>query len=394
MAEIKVPLPPQLLTDNRCVDALNGMININAIKHRKTKIASEACCYSLLSFKGISIHFISLIITLLIFALGSQSAFSQCTGLCLNEWNSPQNNIPVAGVDTGYREYAKDYFGSDEMTGPNRDLSFPDAEGVSRKHNSGFFASDRISVTQSLSDEFALNEMDSTGIDGENPDARFYAANDTGANSNPQTSKSKDWEFTLVPYLWFTALNGSIVVKGIEANVDATFLDLIKYFSFGLMLHGEVWWKEKFGGFEDTVYARFEDKKDVTIRNFTSLNIKLIATLLIQEIGGLYRVGTWPVGSPYNQFVQKAEPAFTLDLLAGGRFWHLGNELDISGQSRLGILPSEIDQSKNWFDFIVGARGRLDFYKKLYLEVRSDIGGFNLSFSSKIAWNTVCRSRL
>jgi hypothetical protein len=389
MAETKVPPVPQLVTNKRCVDALNEMININAIKHRKIKIAGEDCCYSLLSFKRIRIHFISLIITLLIFAIGSQSAISQCAGLCTYEWNSPQNKIPAAGVDEGYREYAKDYFGSDNMTEVNRDLSVSDVQGESIKHNSSIFASNRISVSQGLSDEFALNEMDSTGSAGEDLGGGLYAANDAGANSNPQTSKSKDWEFTLVPYVWFTALNGSIVVKGISANVDASFFDLAKYLSFALMLHGEAWWKGKFGAFEDTVYARLEDKKDVTIRNFSSLNIKLIATIFIQEIGGLYQVGTWPVGSPYNSFVQKAEPSFRLDLLAGGRFWHLGNELDISGQSRLGILPSEIDQSKNWFDFIVGARGRLDFYKKLYLEVRSDIGGFNLSFSSKIAWNTV-----
>ncbi|HLE25134.1 MAG TPA: hypothetical protein VI935_05735, partial [Thermodesulfobacteriota bacterium] len=40
-------------------------------------------------------------------------------------------------------------------------------------------------------------------------------------------------------------------------------------------------------------------------------------------------------------------------------------------------------------DFIVGGRIGLNFYKKLTFEVRSDIGGFGLGSSSKIAWNIV-----
>src|ERR1700752_178843 len=97
------------------------MIGINTIKHCKTKIGEEvSCCYSLLSCKGIRIPFISLIITLLIFGLGSQSAFSQY-----------------------------------------RDLSVSDVQGVSIKHNSGVFARNKISVSQGLLDEFA--DMNFTG---------------------------------------------------------------------------------------------------------------------------------------------------------------------------------------------------------------------------------------
>jgi len=162
---------------------------------------------------------------------------------------------------------------------------------------------------------------------------------------------------------------------------------LVKDLKIAAMFHGEVWWKGKFGGFTDTVWSRLSVEKDITLRQFGPVNLRLISSLLIQEVGGLYRVGTWPVGSPYNKFVQKAKPSLTLDLLAGGRFWRVNNELDI--HDPLGILPSEIDQSQNWFDFIVGGRATLNFYKKLFLDVRSDIGGFDLSFSSKISWNIV-----
>ena len=63
------------------------------------------------------------------------------------------------------------------------------------------------------------------------------------------------------------------------------------------------------------------------------------------------------------------------------------SEVDI--HETFGILPSEIDRSKDWFDFIVGGRTRLTFYKKLIFEVRGDVGGFGLDFSSDISWNIV-----
>src|SRR3989304_8601299 len=142
------------------------MREITTVKNSKSKFEKVTSCHnSLLIFKRIRIPiiFVTLTITLLIFGLGSQSAFSQCDELCLHEQDISQNKISSAGADAGYRESATAYLGSEEVTEPNRDLSVSDVQGVSSKHNSGVFASERLSVSQGLSDEFALNEMDSTG---------------------------------------------------------------------------------------------------------------------------------------------------------------------------------------------------------------------------------------
>ncbi len=366
------------------------MRELITVKHRKTKIEKEASCYnSLLSFKRITnpILFVLLTLTTLIFGLGSQSAFSQCAGLCLYEQDISQTKNPPEGADAGYRESATAYFGSEEVTGVNRDPSLSDVQGVSIKQNSGIFASERISVSQGLSDEFALNEMDSTGTVGEYQGGRLYAANDAGSESSLQTSNSKHWEFLLAPYVWFTGINADITVNGATADVDASFFDLAKDLDFAFMFHGEAWWKRKFGGFVDTVYSKLSDSGDISLPNSNSVDVGLTSKLFILEFGGLYRAGTWDIGSPYNSFVQKAKPSVTLDFLAGGRYWYLKNELDIHGP--LGMLPSEIDKSRKWVDFIVGGRVGLNFYKKLTFEVRSDIGGFGLGSSSKIAWNIV-----
>jgi hypothetical protein len=229
--------------------------------------------------------------------------------------------------------------------------------------------------------------MHSTDRNDENSDTSVYASNDTDADSSALTPNSKDWEFVLIPYAWLTSISEDIVVNGRGTDTHATFIDLLKHLDIAAMIYGEVLWKRKLGFFADSVFAKLAINKDVTLRHSGSLRAGLQTSLFIQEFGGLYRVGTWPVGSPYNEFVQKSKPSFTFDILAGGRYWHLKNKLDIRGP--LGILSAQIDQSQNWFDFIVGGRGRLEFYKKLFLELRTDIGGFDLSFSSKFSWNVL-----
>src|SRR3989304_3309948 len=59
------------------------------------------------------------------------------------------------------------------------------------------------------------------------------------------------------------------------------------------------------------------------IENSNSVNVGSTSKLFILEFGGLYRAGTWDIGSRYNSFVQKAKPSVTLDFLASGRYWQL-----------------------------------------------------------------------
>src|SRR3972149_1229090 len=114
------------------------MREIITVKSCKTKMSRDASFYySLLFFKRIRmpILFVTLTITLLLTALGNQSAFSQCAGLCLYEQGIPKTETSASGLDAGYRESATAYLGSEEVTEPNRDL-VSDVQGVSIKQNS------------------------------------------------------------------------------------------------------------------------------------------------------------------------------------------------------------------------------------------------------------------
>jgi hypothetical protein len=310
------------------------MLETTAVEHCKTKAERGAGYYSSVPFFqviSVPILFVTLIATLLFSALDSNLAFGQ--------------------------------------------------------QNSGAVADSESSLSQRFSDEVALSEADWTGTTGEDSGGDLYADNDGGADSSAYESNSKDWEFIIIPYAWLTGIDGDITVRGRSAEVDASFSDLFENLDIAAMLHGEVWWKRKFGFFVDSVYAKLSVDGNTNLPNSTSVDIDDTAKLFLLEFGGLYRAGTWDIGSPYNSFVQRSKPSVTLDLLAGGRYWHLKNELDIHGPA--GVLPSEVESDRNWFDFIVGGRVGLDFYKKLTFVVRSDIGGFDLGFSSKISWNII-----
>lgn len=366
------------------------MREIIGVKNCRSNIEKVTRCRNslpLFEMIRIPILVVTLTIILLTFTLGSESAYSECAGLCLYEPGISETKIPPERVDPGYREYTKDHLGSEGATGANQALLISDLTGDSNGRRSGILPNGRIHLSQGLSDKFANNERYSSGGVSENPAGNVYASNDTEANSDPQTPKSKDWEFIVIPYGWFTSISEDIVVNGQGAEGHATFIDLLEHLDIAGMLYGEVWWKGKFGIFADTIYSKLALNKDVTLRRLGSISAGLQTTFFIQEFGGLYRIGTWPVGSPYNQFVQRSKPSLTFNILAGGRYWHLKNELDVRGPS--GILSAEIDQSQNWFDFIVGGRARLEFYKKLFLELTTDIGGFDISFSSKFSWNVL-----
>jgi len=127
------------------------MREIITVKSCKTKIEKVDSCHNSLPFFQsirIPILFVTLTITLLFSALGSQSAFSQCDELCLYEQSISKTKISSAGVDEGYQGSDTAYFEPKGMTRLNRDMLVSGVYGVPNEHKSGVFTSDRISVSQ------------------------------------------------------------------------------------------------------------------------------------------------------------------------------------------------------------------------------------------------------
>lgn len=225
--------------------------------------------------------------------------------------------------------------------------------------------------------EIALNDGNITEADasGEN---LLLAADDTGADTTYIESPSNKWHFAILPYLWMMGINGKTAIKGRTANLNVSFGDIWDNLDFAAEVHIEAW-RDRFGFFIDTSFAKISLKKDVDLRFDKTLTAKFITRFFLGEFGGFYRAGTWPLGGAGS----KTNTSLTLDLIGGGRYWYLKNELDITGP--IGLNPN-ISDSQSWFDFIVGGRINLAI-NKFFVQVRSDIGGFGLGFSSDISWN-------
>ncbi len=78
------------------------------------------------------------------------------------------------------------------------------------------------------------------------------------AAAQDAAAASPRWELSVTPYLWATALKGDVGVGRIDADVDASFDDILDNLNFALMLSLEAR-KGRFGLLSDTVYANLED---------------------------------------------------------------------------------------------------------------------------------------
>jgi hypothetical protein len=186
------------------------------------------------------------------------------------------------------------------------------------------------------------------------------------------------WEFMIAPYGFLAGLNGDVAVKGVEAEVDADFSDILDILDFAGFLHLEAR-KNRWGVFLDVAYLDFSADDEVK-RRFTSLGAEVKSDLWLVDFGGFYRVAQWSNGT------RNSNPN-SLDLLAGGRYWKLDTELDLDVSVLGATRRVQWQGDKDWIDPFFGFWLRGDFTEKLLYSVRADIGGFDMGDSSDLTWN-------
>lgn len=191
---------------------------------------------------------------------------------------------------------------------------------------------------------------------------------------NTNAHALENWEFKITPYFWMAGLNGDVTVKGRSAEVDASFSDIFDFFNIGGMLYFEAKnINNGLGFFISPTYINLEGDLGGDL-----VDVDFSFDMLLIEGGVTYTV----LDSSSN--MNSSRSSATLDVLAGGRFWYLNTELDIDGPAD--ILPGEFDGDQGWFDFFIGIVP-IFRYDNFIFRARSDIGGFNLGFSSDFSWN-------
>jgi hypothetical protein len=207
------------------------------------------------------------------------------------------------------------------------------------------------------------------------------------------------WTFSLTPYAWATALNGSTTVKGRTTDIDASFIDILDHTQFPkglfeLAAFGEARYG-RFGILADFAYMKLGIGAGIThSRGVDRLNASVGASagltvqMVIAELAAYYEVAHWGgTASP--------ESGTSLDLYAGGRAWWqkadaevaISGTVNILGLSRTAEGTLSASGNVSWVDPVIGARLRHQLAPQWNLVVSGDVGGFDVG--SRFSWQAI-----
>lgn len=202
-------------------------------------------------------------------------------------------------------------------------------------------------------------------------------------DAKAEHEQNSKWEFILAPYLWMTGIDGDVTVKGRKADVDVSFDDILDNLDIAL-LSNFIAKRGKWEFFVQPNYIKLSPEGDVDRRAVT-IDADVETEMLILEFGTFYKLGTWGDKFPVS-----------LDILGGGRYWHLDNEIDLDIDISLPSIDKDIrrerdvDSDKDLIDPFVGLRVGTAITKKVRFDVRGDIGGFDISDdTSDLSWQAI-----
>jgi hypothetical protein len=171
-----------------------------------------------------------------------------------------------------------------------------------------------------------------------------------------------DWHVEWIPlYLWFSGMQGNVGARGYVVPVNASFTDVFSDLNIGLMSVLDVR-RKRIGLMTDLIFMSLSsDQKSTPIQQNAFSGFTANAKTLIVDPEAYCRLLEKPRGS--------------IDAVAGGRFWHLNNSLDLLA----GTLPATTaGQTQSWVDPVLGARFRLNLNKGWFVNLKGDAGGFGV----------------
>lgn len=145
------------------------------------------------------------------------------------------------------------------------------------------------------------------------------------------------WKFRLTPYLWMLSLDGTTAVLGEDANVDASFSDILDLLNIALSANMELS-KGKFFVVLDPMFAQLET--EFAAEDPLPIGGKIDIDLLIVDLN---------VGYSINE---------KFGIYAGTRYYDQDIVLTPNN------LPVQVPLGDDWTDFIIGFRVRTEIGEK------------------------------
>jgi hypothetical protein len=203
----------------------------------------------------------------------------------------------------------------------------------------------------------------------------------------PIAVEGPSWALQITPYMWAAGLEGRISPfrHGPTIGVEKSFSDVLEDLNFGGFVN--IWGR----------YDRFVFSGDVMYVDTTDGHGS--GPLPALQIPGL---GVVPPGASVDAKVDTKQftatlqggyrvvdtPQFTLDALAGARFWHISNDVTVTASHALiGTRRASHGEDFGWVDPVVGVRAFLPVTDRLSIQAQADIGGFGAG--SVLSWSAL-----
>jgi len=233
----------------------------------------------------------------------------------------------------------------------------------------------------------------------------FVAVAVSSMSAAAEAPAPKDWGARVTPYLWLSAINGTMSGTQESADIAIGIDDVLANLGGGLMGAGEIRYR-RFLLLADFMWARLTP--EVTADSVTvgpgpigvqvgPAEVDITFNQVTALVAGGYRVLDLP-------FPRRADPddaldprRIQLDAFMGARFWWLGqkNDIDIPPAS-IGGMPVpgtgrdvEINSDDWWVDMQLGVALGLRPWERWSIGLGGAVGGFDIGSSSKFSWSGI-----
>ncbi len=231
---------------------------------------------------------------------------------------------------------------------------------------------DTFSVSRSTGNE--LSEMQNLSTSALLAKSSLTPLSYSIANQRPLVTD--EWQFFIAPYLWFVGLSGDMAVNGNGLEVNADFGDIWDQLDFAFQIRAEAM-KKNYFVFLDNTYMKLSINENIEPDGPLPIGANI-------DVG--IKMNTLEFGGGYRLVAPKPNVPVYFDIYGGGRWWIV----DIDQSIKFNNLPDQnSDQNEKWLDLIVGVRLIALLTENIIATARTDVGGFNLGFSSKFTWNII-----
>ncbi|MBK6504382.1 MAG: hypothetical protein IPG02_01600 [Ignavibacteria bacterium] len=187
-------------------------------------------------------------------------------------------------------------------------------------------------------------------------------------NGDIVAAKTKDFTFTINPYVWFTGVGGSVGIPDISdgyppyVEFNKSFSDLAGSLKFALMVAGKFKYKKVILLY-DVDYMNLKDFDATVPDGYGLASANPSFKQLTTDLALAYSIGT-------------GSKNVSLDVYGGTRIWSLKTEITFNGTNGTQVMKSG---DKSWVDPIFGFQADFILSKQWFSYVKTDFGGLGVN---------------